>query len=74
MQGKTQFTIKEIIAIKDMLYELRRADRDQQEAFRSKLRRMGFRIEELGEKGMTSAHVDDLIASGRIKIIPEKHG
>ncbi len=74
MQEKTQFTIKEIIAIKDMLYELRRADRDQREAFRSKLRRMGFRIEELGEKGMTSAHVDDLIASGRIKIIPEKHG
>ncbi len=74
MQGKTQFTIKEIIAIKDMLYELRHADRDQQKAFRSKLRRMGFGIDELGEKGMTSAHVDDLIASGRIKVIPEKHG
>ena len=74
MQGKTQFTIKEIIAIKDMLYDLRHADRDQQKAFRSKLRRMGFGIDELGEKGMTSAHVDDLIASGRIKVIPEKHG
>ena len=69
---KTKFTIREIKAIKDILYELRRADRDRQKAIRSKLRRTGFRIEELGEIGMTSAHVDDLIASGRIKIVPEE--
>ena len=69
MKGKTRFTRDEISALKAMLHELRRADRDQQKAIRGKMRRLGFYISDFGGPGFTSGDLDDLIKMGRIKVI-----
>ncbi len=68
VQGKSHFTRDEIKAIKDLLYDLRRADRDRQKAIRGKMRRLGFYITDFGEHGVTTADLDDLITSGVIKV------
>ncbi len=70
VQGNTQFTREQIKAIKGLLYELRRADRDRQKAIRGKLRKQyGFFITDFGGHGFTTGDLDDLITSGRIKVI-----
>lgn len=70
VQGNTQFTREQINAIKGLLHELRRADRDWQKAIRGKLRKQyGFFITDFGGPGFTTGDLDDLITSGRIKVI-----
>lgn len=69
MQGKAQFTSKEANAIRDLLYEKARADRDRQKSIRGKLRRIGFYISDFGGPDFTAADFTDLVKSGRIKII-----
>lgn len=68
MKGKAQFTRNEIIAIKDMLHDRGQADRGQQKAIRSKMRRLGFYITDHGGPGLTSGDLDDLIKMGSIKV------
>ena len=68
MKGQTQFTRDEISAIKGMLHERGRADPDRQKAIRGKMCRLGFYINDYGEAGFTSGHLDDLIKIGRIKV------
>ena len=68
MQGKTQFTGEQIKVIKDLLYDLRRADRDTQKVIRRKMRRLGFYITDFGERGCSTADLNDLNTSGQIKV------
>lgn len=68
MKGKALFTREEISAIKVMLHERGRADRNQQKAIRHKMRRLGFYISDFGGPGLTSGDLDDLIKMGRIKV------
>ena len=70
VRGNTQFTREQIKAIKGLLHDLRRADRDRQKAIRGKLRKQyGFFITDFGGHGFTTGDLDDLITSGRIKVI-----
>ncbi len=70
VQGNTQFTREQIKAIKGLLHELRRADRDRQKAIRGKMRKQyGFYITDFGGPGFTTGDLDDLITSRQIKVI-----
>lgn len=71
MQGKTQFTSEEFEDIKGLVHELRRADRDGQKTIRGKMRRIGFYITDFSGPGFTTGDLDDLVTSGRIKIIDQ---
>lgn len=70
MSGRSAFSSSEIAVIRELLREVRRADRSQQKAIRAKMRRLGFFITDYAtdQQGFTASDLDELIARGTITV------
>lgn len=68
--GRLIFTRVEIDRIRSLLYDLRRADADEQKKIRGKLRRMDFDIHDFtdGAEGFTRSDLDELITRGTVRV------
>jgi hypothetical protein len=66
--GRLRFTADEIVTIRQLLVDLRRADRDGQKAIRAKIRRIGFYISDVSHDtdGFTATDFDALIRRGGV--------
>lgn len=69
MTGRDAFTAGDVAVIRAMLGDLRRADAAAQKAIRVRLRRLGFRISDYATSGLTVAGFDELVRSGRVKVV-----
>jgi GIY-YIG catalytic domain len=68
--GRTAFTASEIDEIRRLLREKVRANRDRQKSIRARLRRIGFRVSELGGgPGFDEGDLEALIQRGAIAIL-----
>lgn len=66
--GRLSFTEDEIAALRQLLTELRRSDRDRQKTIRAKIRRIGFYISDVSRDagGFTATDFDALVRRGVI--------
>src|SRR5206468_1766273 len=76
--GRTAFTHAELESIKELLREVRRADRSRQKTLRNKLRsQYDFYIRDFAtdQQGFTASDVDDLVRRGVITVTadPDDH-
>ena len=66
--GRLSFAEDEIAALRQLLTELRRSDRDRQKTIRAKIRRIGFYISDVSHDagGFTATDFDALVRRGVI--------
>jgi hypothetical protein len=68
--GRLSFTPAEVEELRDLIRELRRADRDHQKMIRARMRRIGLYITDVAHDadGFTASDLDDLISRGTIQV------
>jgi hypothetical protein len=69
-KGKRTFTQDEFDRIRELVRNLRRADRDEQKSIRRKIRAIGFFISDFESgSGFTEGDLSDLVQTRQIKIV-----
>jgi hypothetical protein len=69
-KGKRTFTQDEFDRIRELVQNLRRADRDEQKSIRRKIRAIGFFISDFESgSGFTEGDLSDLVQTRQIKIV-----
>lgn len=72
MKGKSTFSPAEAVRVRELLRQLRSAERDEQKKLRERLRiDVGFYISDFtrSNAGFTDADFDSLVEQGAIKIV-----
>ena len=69
MKGRNTFTNSEINEIRSLIRQRTNADPSRQKSIRAKMRRIGFYGSDFGIKDLQLSDLDNLIKSGRIKVI-----
>lgn len=70
MKGKATFTGQEIEALRQLIRQLEKSDRNEKKRIRAKMRKLGFYgRDDWNIIGMTELQFDRLINEGKIRII-----
>lgn len=72
MKGKKQFSQSEITELKCLIKERIKADRSRQKGIRARMRRIGFYSSDFGINDSQPSDFDNLIRSGRIKVLGQR--
>ena len=72
MKGKKQFSQSEITELKSLIKEKIKADRFRQKGIRARMRRIGFYGSDFGINDLQPSDFDNLIRSGRIKVLGQR--
>ena len=73
MRGRRQFTRTEVAQIREILHQVRRAERDRQKSLRGRLRRLGFYISDFSTdaSGFTRSDFDELVSTGQVVVVDD---
>lgn len=72
MKGKKQFYKSEIAELKNLIKKRIKADSSRQQGIRARMRKIGFYGSDFGIVGLQPSGFDNLIKSGRVKILDHK--
>lgn len=69
MKGKDTFNASEIERLRVLIHLLEKADGSEKKGIRNKMRKIGFYLSDFGINGCQQHHFDELIRTGRLKIL-----
>ena len=69
MKGKDTFLASEIERLRVLIHLLEKADGSEKKGIRNKMRKIGFYLSDFGINGCQEHHFDELIRTGRLKIL-----